>query len=386
MKRQCLYNLSVIRGDGHSDIASRVFRTNSTGAREYPFSCIIAWCGTDGSLLKLFVLAPGEAFEDQARDLEPFLRFAKKVRMEYGVSSSDARPTFHATDTYNKRRFLWPALYNKIRLDQQVIAIGRTNKGDVDKVRRSEAIEDRTVVTGEPMHELINLRRVLPSGGKDFADIYFDHADCINRLSAPLPNFVAKVGLDAHAALADQARELLQSGVSLNASAWKERLQGDADSRTLLQTFLTAPNVLQHPAWEQLFSAMPPRGTVARLARRMGVEMRDNAGFFNYLRKQDFRAEIKRIRKWYALGRKAVASSRSRQRRILRSHQARKRSGVPRSVLIGKVRLRYKRLLRQTRLTDRTVDVAAGSFGHDCSWPAHAFWNGACGAPMVYSA
>ena len=36
---------------------------------------------------------------------------------------------------------------------------------------------DATMVTGEPMHELINLRRVLPSVGHDFADIYFDHAE-----------------------------------------------------------------------------------------------------------------------------------------------------------------------------------------------------------------
>ena len=108
MQRQCLYNLSIIRGDGHYDVASRVYRSTADGKRDYPFTCLLGWCGADGSLLKPFVLAAGEAFEDQVQDLEPFLRFAKRVRQAHGMSSSDSRPTFHATDTYNKHRLLWP--------------------------------------------------------------------------------------------------------------------------------------------------------------------------------------------------------------------------------------------------------------------------------------
>ena len=39
--------------------------------------------------------------------------------------------------------------------------------------------EGATMVTGDPMHELINLRRALPNLGHDFADIYFDHTACL---------------------------------------------------------------------------------------------------------------------------------------------------------------------------------------------------------------
>lgn len=125
-----------------------------------------------------FVVAPGEAFHDQVKDLEPFLRKAKSLRMTHGLSSTDSRPTVHATDTYNKHRLLWPPIYDKVWMEQQVDAQGHTKKGDVCKVQRSGVGEsDATMVTGEPMHELINLRRVLPSVGHDFADIYFDHAE-----------------------------------------------------------------------------------------------------------------------------------------------------------------------------------------------------------------
>ena len=177
--QQCLYNFSVLRGDGHYDVAAGVYEYDAKQkARKYPFTCILAWCGTDGSLLKPFVVAPGEAFHDQVKDLEPFLRKAKSLRMTHDLSSTDSRPTVHATDTYNKHRLLWPPIYDKVWMEQQVDAQGHTKKGDVCKVQRSGVGEsDATMVTGEPMHELINLRRVLPSVGHDFADIYFDHAE-----------------------------------------------------------------------------------------------------------------------------------------------------------------------------------------------------------------
>lgn len=183
---QCLYNLSIVRGDGHYDIAARVFQYDAVEKkRKYPFSCLLAWCGTDGSLIKPFVLMPGESFQDQVEDLRPLLRRAKRLRMSSGMSSADARPTFHATDTYNKHRFLWPPVYEQIWMEQQVEAVGQSKKADVAKVRRSAvAASDGTMVTGEPMHELINLRRVLPGTGQDFADIYFDHAVAWRRQTA----------------------------------------------------------------------------------------------------------------------------------------------------------------------------------------------------------
>ena len=116
------------------------------------------------------------------------------------MSSLESRPVAHATDTYNKHRSLWPPVYDKIWLEQQIVATGSTFKGDLQQVTRQNVkAEDRpalktrdrskakrrrnplddagTVITGEPMHELINLRKALPNLGNDFADIYFDHAD-----------------------------------------------------------------------------------------------------------------------------------------------------------------------------------------------------------------
>ena len=67
IKRQALYNMSIVRGDGHYDLASQVFLrdpSHPTG-QQRPYTCILAWCGTDGSLLKPFVLKPGESFQHQ---------------------------------------------------------------------------------------------------------------------------------------------------------------------------------------------------------------------------------------------------------------------------------------------------------------------------------
>ena len=176
-KQQMLFNCSIIRGDGHYDLAARVYQYDAKNRkRTYPFTCLMAWCGTDGSLLKPFVLTPGEAFQDQVRDLEPFLRAAKRIRMSHGMSSEESRPTVHATDTYGKHRLLWPPVYDEIWLEQEVEAVGRTKKGDVKTIHRRAAPSHVTMITGEPMHELINLRRVLPRQGHDFAEIYFDHA------------------------------------------------------------------------------------------------------------------------------------------------------------------------------------------------------------------
>lgn len=79
--RQAIYNFAVIRGDGHFDLASRVKeRDAATGYHHAPYSCVLGWCGLDGSLLKPFVLSAGESFEEQKADLRPYLEYARDVR------------------------------------------------------------------------------------------------------------------------------------------------------------------------------------------------------------------------------------------------------------------------------------------------------------------
>ena len=179
VKRQAIYNMSIVRGDGHYDLAARVFQVDpdSVTGQQRPYTCILAWCGTDGSLLKPWVLKPGESFEDQVTDLEPFLQTAKEIRMGFGMSWAESRPTAHATDTYNKHRQLWARVYDRVWCGQEVGFGSRTAKGDVCNIARCPENQglDTTLITGEPFHDIINLRRALPNLGQDFADIYFDH-------------------------------------------------------------------------------------------------------------------------------------------------------------------------------------------------------------------
>ncbi|CAJ1434066.1 unnamed protein product [Effrenium voratum] len=261
-KQQMLFNCSIIRGDGHYDLAARVYQYDAKNRkRTYPFTCLMAWCGTDGSLLKPFVLTPGEAFQDQVRDLEPFLRAAKRIRMSHGMSSEESRPTVHATDTYGKHRLLWPPVYDQIWLEQEVEAVGRTKKGDVKTIHRRAAPSHVTMITGEPMHELINLRRVLPRQGHDFAEIYFDHADAVAR---------------------------------------------DAEAAEALRQFLGSSGVAKHPVWKEVF----------------GVDVHGNVGFYNYSSKKEFKREVRRIRDWYG-ARRVRSPARSIMNAKVKLHYAR---------------------------------------------------------------
>ena len=59
-----------------------------------------------------------------------------------------------------------------------------------------------------------------------------------------------------------------------------------------LRLFITQPHVRESRVWEQLFQSMPPRGVVARIARRLEVDLDVTEGFWSYLHRGDFINEI----------------------------------------------------------------------------------------------
>ena len=82
--------------------------------------------------------------------------------------------------------------------------------------------------------------------------------------------------------LTEAAEDLLQKAIALNVDAWKAALAQDPASADLLKRFLASPGVLKDTAWSKLFGCQPPRGVVARLARRAEITLREDVGFFNY--------------------------------------------------------------------------------------------------------
>jgi hypothetical protein len=99
----------------------------------------------------------------------------------------------------------------------------------------------------------------------------FNHIqDCINRLSAPLPPASESPLPGSDEDLTESAIALLRNGVALNVEAWQVAVDKEPDASASLKLFFQCPEVVQHRVWKQVFGATPPRGVVARLARRLG--------------------------------------------------------------------------------------------------------------------
>ena len=205
----------------------------------------------------------------------------------------------------------------------------------------------------------------LSCGGFGFFLLDEDHSlnqkllqDCIDRLSAPFPpDFLDEQGSDRLAEeMTPAAVALLKQGVALNVEAWIANVHADAEARASLEQFLQRDDVLTCPVWKQRFQALPPRGVVARLARRLQISLSPRAGFYNFRTLQDFKREIKRIRHWYRRGRREVKPLRHKCRRIIRLRvqaqraKAKRQRAPKRSIMTKKVELHYRRLLRPLRL------------------------------------
>ena len=63
---------------------------------------IIAFCGTDGSLLDVPQPRQTEHRGDIRSILEPLLLEIQQVRTEIGCSPLESQPVFHATDSFHK--------------------------------------------------------------------------------------------------------------------------------------------------------------------------------------------------------------------------------------------------------------------------------------------
>ena len=149
---------------------------------------------------------------------------------------------------------------------------------------------------------------------------------------------------------------LLKDAIALNVESWLPKARANPTAKECLVRFLQRPDVLSHQVWKETFKAWPPRGVVARMARRLEISLHTQADFYNFRTLKDFRQEIKRIRRWYRQGRREVRTRRYKCRRIVRlraytaQKQMKRQSAMKRSIMNAKVELHYKRLLSPLRL------------------------------------
>ena len=141
----------------------------------------------------------------------------------------------------------------------------------------SSNLGSRCMVTGEPFHDVISLRRAVATSAPDCRDLIFDHMDLIGRLSEPLApcTSVVSKAQDVLIELTPAAERLLKTAVGRLASDFEARVKLDQRAAALLKRFMQHSRVGCAPVWKRLFGAFPPRGNFKSHCSQMW----SNSGF-----------------------------------------------------------------------------------------------------------
>ena len=99
--------------------------------------------------------------------------------------------------------------------------------------------------------------------------------------------------------LTTAGKELLKIGIHGAVAEFAKATKKDPHGTYALKLFLCQPHVQQSEVWLQLFGALPPRGTLARMARRLDMELDESVGFYVYESKAQFLEEVNRMEAWY---------------------------------------------------------------------------------------
>ena len=130
-------------------------------------------------------------------------------------------------------------------------------------------------------------------------------------------------------------------------TALAEKLASRSTAAGLLRAWLGEPNVATSSSWKKLFGSFPPRGTVARIARRCGAELQKSSKFSGYASLAEFKMEVRRLTRWYQPGRRV---SMRRRPGICRHPGQAPHVAGRRTTITSKVRAHYKRLVKPLRL------------------------------------
>ena len=152
------------------------------------------------------------------------------------------------------------------------------------------------MVTGEPFHDVISLRRAVATSAPDCRDLIFDHMDLIGRLSEPLApcTSVVSKAQDGFIELTPAAERLLKTAAGRLTPDFEARVELDQRAAALSKRFMQHSRVGCAPVWKRLFGAFPPRGTLNRIARRCGATLASSFGKYNYPEMKHFQHEIQK--------------------------------------------------------------------------------------------
>ena len=312
---------------------------------------MLGWCGVDGALLKPVVPFASESFKDISADLEPMLLELRDARLQAGQLLYESAPAFHATDVFGRHRLQLEKLYGSAWRGLEIVVSTQTPKGGATGAVVPASACCPTTVVGEPVHDVITVRRLASPACNDCTDFLLDHQDMITRLSAPHCTSSVEDEPSVHA-LPRASATLLQHAALLSTSEFNAKWErAPAHTQQTLKTFLQRRTVLASSLWKRLFRAIPPRGTLARIARRVCAKLHPSNGLCNYAALKDFRTEGRRIRRWYRHGRKSTR----RRYGIRRTTKPSPRIRGLRSVWNNKLRRHYKILFGLNKSGDASL-------------------------------
>ena len=236
----------------------------------------------------------------------------------------------HATDDYRKHGTELDKFYRKI------------NSAASTPIAKAAVV---TTITGDPAHDLFAFRRLVSPSANDAKDLKHDHKDIMSRLSAEMPSSTCDFKKKP-SKLHQRAHGLLRSAVEDPVKDFQEKMNADEIARDALVAFIQQPNVSKAGVWKKLFHACPPRGTFARIAGRLGVEVHETMAFRNFRTVAALKREIRRVPKWYKTGKRTSRFRRGLQRH---NHADNQVCGILRA-WTKKATLHYTRLLKPLRL------------------------------------
>ena len=104
--------------------------------------------------------------------------------------------------------------------------------------------------------------------------------------------------------LEEVARTLLETAVKKPSVSFRLAIESNPGATEALRRFLQQPRASDSTSWIEIFGAYPPRGVVARVARRCGANLHATMCKRGYHNKTAFRAEQRRMLRWYRHGRR----------------------------------------------------------------------------------
>lgn len=208
-------------------------------------------------------------------------------------------------------------------------------------------MDEVTIIAGDPIHDLINLRRKVSAMASDGQDMIRDHADLCSRLSAaPTPfEWSAEELASATPTLSDDAKTLLRVCVERLPSKARLAVEAAPEAAAEVRAVLSHPKALVAPVWTELFVATPPRNTVARIAGLFRAPLHKRCRGHGWKTKAELREEVKRIRAWYKPGRK-----KARVRKITRDIDRTQELKGLRTAWNKKVAKHFKQFTSRVRL------------------------------------